>query len=455
MISAPANPIRLSELTGLIQVTIEGSFREQRYHVIAETTGISHYPARKACYLTLIEKCDLTHTIKASIKARIWGSSFPCIQNFESVTGQVFKENIQVLLLVRINYHVHYGLSLEIEDIDCNFTIGKLALSRQAVLQKLLEENPAHIREVAGEYLTFNKALAFPPVIQKIALISSAQADGYADFRHELFQNQYGYHFEVDEYLAPVQGTEAHKEIYKQLARIYESGTPYDAVVLVRGGGSQLDFQAFDTYLLSRAIARFPIPVITGIGHEKNESVCDLMARLKTKTPTKAAASIIAHNHGFATRLLQMEKQVVLKAHEILVSQELVLNALQTAFISQTKDLLHNQTRILQSQMNNAIHASGQRLHQENFHLLRMKLNLQGKAENRLVKEDFRLKQLGKTLDHLDPQNILKRGYALVLKDGRAVSEARQLEPGTVITTRFYAGEIESQVISNKNHDGN
>jgi exodeoxyribonuclease VII large subunit len=455
MVSAPANPIRLSELTDLIQLTIEGSFREQRYHVIAETTGISHYPAKKACYLTLIEKCDLTHTIKASIKARIWGSSFPCIQNFENITGQVFKENIQVLLQVRINYHVHYGLSLEIEDIDCNFTIGKLALSRQAVLQKLLDENPEHIREVAGEYLTYNKGLAFPPVIQKIALISSAQADGYADFRHELFQNQYGYRFDVDEYLAPVQGAEAHKEIYKQLVKIYESEVAYDAVVLVRGGGSQLDFQAYDTYLLSRAIARFPVPVITGIGHEKNESVCDLMARLKTKTPTKAAATIIAHNHSFAARLLQLEKQVVLKAHEILVSQELVLNSLQTTFISQTKDLLHSQARILQLQMNNAIHASGQRLHQENFHLLRMKLSLQGKAENRLVKEDFKLKQLSRTLDHLDPKNILKRGYAMVLKDGKAVSDTRQLEPGTVITTRFYAGEVESKVLSKKDRDGN
>ena len=455
MIPAPVKPIRLSELTGLIQLTIEGSFREQRYHVIAETTGIAHYPAKKACYLTLIEKCDLTHTIKASIKARIWGHSFACIQNFEAVTGQVFKENIQVLLQVRIDYHVHYGLSLEIEDIDCNFTIGKLALTRQAVLQKLLDENPEHIREVAGEYLTYNKGLAFPPVIQKIALISSAQADGYADFRHELYQNQYGYRFQVDEYLAPVQGTEAHKEIYKQLVKIFESGIHYDAVVLVRGGGSQLDFQAFDTYLLSRAVARFPIPVITGIGHEKNESVCDLMARLKTKTPTKAAASIVAHNHGFATRLQQMEKQVVLKAHEILVSQELVLNALQTAFISQTKDLLHHQGRLLQMQMNNAIHASGQRLHRENFHLLRMKLQLQGKAENRLVKEDFKLRQIAKTLNHLDPQNILKRGYALVLKDGKALSDASQLKPGMVITTRFYSGEIESQVQPKRNSDGN
>lgn len=455
MNAAPANAIRLSELTGLIQLTIEGSFREQRYHVIAETTGISHYPAKKACYLTLVEKCDLTHTIKASIKARIWGNSFPCIQNFEEVTGQVFKENIQVLLLVRIHYHLHYGLSLEIEDIDCNFTLGKLALSRQAVLVKLVDENPDHIREVGGEYLTFNKGLSFPPVIQRIALISSAQADGYADFLHELVQNQYGYTFQVDEYLAPVQGNEAHKEMYRQLVRIFESKQTYDAVVLVRGGGSQLDFQAFDTYLLSRAIARFPIPVITGIGHEKNESVCDLMARLKTKTPTKAAASIIAHNHGFASRLQQLEKQVVLKANEIIVSQELVLNALQTGLISQTKDLLHGHSRSLQHKINQVIHASDQRLHRENFQLLRTKLQMQSKAESRLVKEGFKLGQLAKTVGHLDPGNILKRGYAMVLQNGKAVTDPQQLEAGSRIVTRFYSGEVESQVLSKKDSHGN
>lgn len=449
-----AHPIRLSELTGLIQLTIEGSFREQRFHVIAETTGIAHYPAKKACYLTLIEKCDLTHTIKASMKARIWGSSFPCIQNFESVTGQVFKENIQVLLLVRINYHLHYGLSLEIEDIDCNFTLGKLALTRQAVLAKLVEENPQHIREIGGEYLTFNKSLSFPPVIQHIALISSAQADGYADFMHELQHNQHGYRFQVAEYLAPVQGIEAHKEIYKQLVKIFESGKAYDAVVLVRGGGSQLDFQAFDTYLLSRAIARFPIPVITGIGHEKNESVCDLMARLKTKTPTKAAASIIAHNHGFAAKLQLLEKQVVLKANEIIVSQELVLNALQSGLISQSKDLVHGQSRNLQQKINQVIHASDQRLHQEKFLVLRTRLQMQAKAESRLVMENFKLRQLSKTVGHLDPGNILKRGYAMVLQNGKAVTSPEQVETGTRIVTRFYEGEIESQVLSKKENNG-
>lgn len=440
-------PLQLSELNQRIQAVIDGTFREQRYQVIAETTGIAQYPAKSQCYLTLIEKCDSTHTVKASIKARIWGPSFSCIQYFEKTTGQVFKENIQVLLKVRVHYHVQYGLSLDIEDIDCNFTIGKLALTRQAVIQKLLDENPEYIKEVAGEYLTFNKQLSFPPVIQNIALISSAQADGYADFLHELYHNQFGYSFEVDEYLAPVQGQEAHKEIYKQLVRIYESGRKYDAVVLVRGGGSQLDFQAYDTYLLARAVARFPLPVITGIGHEKNESVCDLMARLKTKTPTKAAASIVAHNHLFATRLLQMQKQIVLKTNEILISQELVLNAVQNVFIAQTKDIIHQEQKSLKALMNNTVYAANQHVQNEKVNLLRVKFNVQCHVDNHLKTESFRLQHLSNSLQHLDPKNVLKRGYALIHKNGKAISNPKDLEKDDIIQTRFLMGEVESKVI--------
>ena len=445
--SVAENPLQLSELSQLIQATIEGTFREQRYQVIAETTGIAHYPAKSQCYLTLIEKCDSTNTIKASLKARIWGQRFACIQLFEETTGQVFKDNIQVLLRVRVHYHAQYGLSLDIEDIDCNFTIGKLALTRQAVVQKLLDENPEHIKEVDGEYLTFNKKLNFPPVIQKIALISSAQADGYADFLHELHNNQYGYGFCVDEYLAPVQGQEAHKEIYKQLVKIFESGVKYDAVVLVRGGGSQLDFQAYDSYMVSRAVARFPIPVITGIGHEKNESVCDLMARLKTKTPTKAAATIVAHNHQFSARLQQLQKQIILKTNEIIISQELVLNAVQNVFISQTKDLLNQEQKDLKEKINTAIHAASQHLQHEKVHLLRVQFNLQCNTENCIKNEKFRLQNLSNSLQHLDPKNVLKRGFAMVYKNGKIITNSETLEKNDIIQTRFYTGDIDSKVL--------
>ncbi|KAA5547964.1 exodeoxyribonuclease VII large subunit [Adhaeribacter rhizoryzae] len=444
---ATANPIRLSQLNQLIQFTLEDAFQEQRFGVIAETTNISLYPNKNQCYLTLIEKCEQTDRVVASMKARIWGNSYKCIQCFEETTGQHFKDNIQILLKVRVNYHVQYGLSLEIEDIDPNYTIGRLALSRQAVIQKLLTDNPDHIWEQNGEFITHNKSLTFPPVIQRIALISSAQADGYADFMHELYTNRYGFSFTVDEYLAPVQGLDAHKAIYQQLVRIYESNINYDAVVLVRGGGSQLDFQAYDTYLLSRAVARYHVPIITGIGHEKNESVCDLMAKLKTKTPTKAAASIVAHNQSFNEKLLQLQKQLVLKTNEILISQELILNECRTTISSLVKDLLNQEQRFLSTQMNAAVLLTEKRLQQEKMNLLKLKFNLSCNADNRLKEENFRLRHYLQSVNHLDPQNILKRGYAIVYKHGKAVTNLNTLQAGDKIKTRFYAGEVESQVL--------
>lgn len=444
-------PIKLSELNQLIQDAIDGSFRNQRYGVLAETLGISLYPNKNSCYLTLVEKCDQSETIRASIKAKIWGSFYKCIGLFEETTGQAFKNNIQVLVYVRVNYHPQYGLSLDIEEIDCNYTIGKLALSRQAVLQKLVTDNPEHIFELNGEYLTFNKNLSLPPVIQRIALISSANADGYTDFLHELYTNAHGYTFDVDEYLAPVQGIEAHKELYNQLVRIYESGIPYDAVVMVRGGGSQLDFRSFDSYLLARAVARFPIPIITGIGHEKDESVCDLMAKLKTKTPTKAAASIIGINRFFEEKLLQLQKQVIIKTNEITISQELVLNALQNNLLAVTKETLHKQHKYLQAQINNTIYNAGQRLQTERMHLQSVKFNLHCNSDTRLRTESFKLLQLKSSLTLLDPQNILKRGYALVYQNGKVVNDVEGIKSGSVINTRFYNGEIESKVLPKDN----
>lgn len=447
---APPIPIRLSELNQLIQQTLEITFQEQSYAVIAETTGISLYPEKNQCYLTLIEKCSQTDRVVASIKGRIWGNCYACIRNFEETTGQLFKDNIQVLLKVRVHYHVQYGLSLEIEEIDPNYTIGRLALSRQAVIEKLLRENPEHIQERNQEYFTFNKSLDFPPVIQRLALISSAQADGYADFMHELKTNQYGFYFTVDEYLAPVQGLEAHKEIYKQLVKIYESGVNYDAIVLVRGGGSQLDFQAYDSYLLARAVARFHLPVITGLGHEKNESVCDLMAKLKTKTPTKAAATIVAHNQVFWEKLMQLQKQLVLKTNEILVTQELILNSYQNIFISKTKDLLNQEFRTLSTCINATILNAEKRVQHEKISLLRHGFNLQCHAENKLKEEQFKLRQFNQNLQHLDPRNILKRGYALVYHEGKIINLAAALPVGAIIKTKFFNGTIESVVTNSK-----
>ncbi|RDC63115.1 exodeoxyribonuclease VII large subunit [Adhaeribacter pallidiroseus] len=439
-------PLKLSQLNQLIQYAIDGVFREQTYAVIAETSGIKNYLDKRQCYLTLVEKSEHSNEVLASIQAKIWGKCYHTIRNFEETTGQVFKDNIEVLFKVRIQYHIYYGLTVLIEEIDCNYTIGKLALTRQAVLQKLIDQNPDAVQLINGEFLTRNRQLTFRPVIQRLALISSAQADGYNDFVHELYLNKYQYTFQVDEYFAQVQGNEAANQICQQLIQIFQSNIAYDAVVIVRGGGSQLDFSAFDTYTVARAVARFPIPIITGIGHERNESICDLMARLPTKTPTKAAATIVAHNRTFEENLLHLQKRVLSKTNEILGAQKLILQTLHAQVIRYAHQCLHQQQQRLRPLSGIVIQLINRLVYNQRFKLEKVHYRLSCSIESFVKTEQHKLASLRNTIKLLSPENVLKRGYAIIFRGDTIIKNATEVRPGDEITTIFQDSEIISTI---------
>ncbi|QMU28455.1 exodeoxyribonuclease VII large subunit [Adhaeribacter radiodurans] len=439
-------PLKLSQLNQLIQYAIDGVFREQTYAVIAETSGIKNYGDKRQCYLTLVEKSEHSNEVLASIQAKIWGNCYHTIRNFEETTGQPFKDNIEILFKVRIQYHIYYGLNVLIEEIDCNYTIGKLALTRQAVLQKLIDQNPDAVQLVNGEFLTRNRQLNFPPVIQKIALISSAQADGYNDFVHELYLNKFQYTFQVDEYFAQVQGNEAANQICQKLIQIYQSQIAYDAVVIVRGGGSQLDFSAFDSYTVARAVARFPIPIITGIGHERNESICDLMARLPTKTPTKAAATIVAHNRSFEETILQLQKVVVSKTNEVLSAQKLILQTLHSKVIRKTHECLNQQQQRLRPLSGMVVQLIHRLVNNQRFKLAKITYQLNGSTEALIKAEQHKLVTIKNTVKLLSPENVLKRGYAIIFRGDTIIKNAAEVRPGDEITTIFQDSEIISTI---------
>ena len=439
-------PLKLSQLNQLIQYAIDGVFREQTYAVIAETSGIKKYDQKRQCYLTLVEKSDQSNDIVASIQAKIWGNCFNTIRHFEETTGQPFKDNIEVLFKVRIQFHIYYGLTVLIEEIDCNYTIGKLALTRQAVLQKLLDQNPDAVQLVNGEFQTRNRKLNFPPVIQRLALISSAQADGYNDFVHELYLNKYQYTFQVDEYFAQVQGNDAANQICQKLIQIYQSQIPYDVVVIVRGGGSQLDFSAFDSYTVARAVARFPIPVITGIGHERNESICDLMARLPTKTPTKAAATIIAHNRVFEEKLLHLQKIVISKTTELLGAQKLIVQNLFSQITRKANECLNQQQQRLQPLSGAIIQLANRMVYNQQFKLAKATYRLNCSAESLIKAQNHRLITIRNTVKLLSRENVLKRGYAIIFMGDKIIKNAAEVKPGQKITTIFQDSEIISTI---------
>lgn len=371
--------INLSQLLYKIDETLQSQFGYQTFWIKAEITDVKKYESKRWCFLKLIEKKDTE--IIAEMKATAWSQCYVFIEQFERLTQQHFANGLQIICKVKVKYSIKYGLSFDVMEIDNSFALGQIELQKQATLKRLVDESNGQITKDEEHYFTPNKKLKLPVVIQKIALITAQNSDGQRDFNNELLNNSYGYAFEVDEYLCQIQGDNAHENIITQFEKIMESNIQYDCVAMVRGGGSETDFKPFEQYELAKLVANFPLPVFTGIGHDRNTSIVDLMAR-QLKTPTKVAAHIVDHNYMFENNLLyqfnQIEQNIALK-------------------IDRAKQNLVNLKRLLKS---------------------------------------------------LDPENVLKKGYALVKINNKIISNANQLQKGNEIETYLKNTKIVSVISS-------
>ncbi len=394
------SPIRLSDLAFTLNAVVDDAFGGRPLWVVAETSDIKNYSDRGYCFMTLVEREG--RETAAKLDACIWRRHYHTIRDFEQATGVAFARNIQLLLQVVVSFNPVYGLRLEIIKIDPAYTLGNLERERQAVLDTLVAQHPDLIWVEAGQYITANQLLPRPTVMQRLALITAPNSDGWRDFRHELAQNPLGYDFVVDEYLSQVQGQGAERAICAQLDKIVSSQIAYDAVVIVRGGGSQLDFGSFDSYELGRAVAGFPIPLLAGIGHERNVSITDLLCHQSVKTPTKAAAFLIEHNRQFEERCLYQRERLI--------------NATRTS-LQNAREQLDSETERLRFVMHN--------------YFRDRHTDLTEKAV---------------TLRHLDPANVLKRGYALLLRNGQVLTKATDVRPGDALQVQLSDGSV--QVIS-------
>ena len=324
--------INLSQLLYKIDETLQSQFGYQTFWIKTEITDVKKYESKRWCFLKLIEKKD--EQIVAEIKATAWSQGYAFIEQFERLTQQQFGNGLQIIAKVKVKYSIKYGLSLDLLEIDNSFALGQLELQKQATLKRLVDESNGQIIKDDEQYITPNKRLKLPIAMQKIALITAHNSDGQRDFKNELINNSYGYTFEVHEYLSQIQGDTAHENIIKQFEQILSSNINYDCVALVRGGGSETDFKPFEQYQLAELVAFYPIPVFTGIGHDRNTSIVDLMAR-QLKTPTKVAAYIVEHNFAFENNLLyllnQIEQNITLKidrAKQNLASLKRLLHSL-------------------------------------------------------------------------------------------------------------------------------
>lgn len=324
----------LSAITTALGEAIDMYFDGRVITIKAEITDVKKYPHKKWCFLKFLEKNGAT--IQTELKGVFWHTGYGSIAKFEHQTGQKFTNGLEVICDVIVRYHPKFGLSLEVLDLDTAHTIGKLELERQRTIDRLIGESP-FVRLLDDEIHTFNRSLSLPSVVKKILLIAPPDSDGMRDFIQEINNNTYGYTFEVKVLPTQVQGDAAIKELLKALRVAKSLSDTYHALALVRGGGSNTDFNPFDQYDVCEAIASFPLPVFTGIGHDRNTSIADMMAS-QLKTPTKVANHFVEHN-------LQFEEKIDTLYHRLmmLVNNKLSGFREQLKYIDRSLEQMHPQ----------------------------------------------------------------------------------------------------------------
>ncbi len=414
-ISSEKPALSLSQLNGLIKSAILDTLPDQ-YWVVAEIADLK-LNQKGHCYLDLIEKED--NAAIAQIKANIWSYEYRSISNrFQKATNEPLKQGMKILFLASILFHEVYGLSLNIKDIDPTYTMGEMARKKKEVIALLRKEG----------IIDRNKSLELPLVPQRIAVISSPTAAGYQDFFNHLDHNPYRYCFVHTLFPALMQGQEAEGSIIKALTAIRKQKSAFDLVVIIRGGGSVIDLNCFDGYPLAAEVAGFPLPVITGIGHEKDDTVVDITAHTKMKTPTAVAEFLIAGMRSFEENVLGLENRIVTSAEQLLRDerQKLTSFAQRLSLVPIRLTTVHrNRLLIIQRDIISHMH-------------------------QRMQNEQNRLGSAEQAIRHLDPANVLKRGYSITTLRGKILRDAAILNNGMSIETQLQNGTVTSIVQSGK-----
>jgi exodeoxyribonuclease VII large subunit len=409
--SPSAHALSLYQLNALVKQGLKACLPDA-YWVQAELSEV-HANYNGHCYVEFVQKDPRSNNLIAKARGTIWSNVYHLLKPyFEEATGQTFTAGIKVLVKVTVDFHELYGFSLSVQDIDPTYTLGDMARRRQEILRQLETEG----------VLTMNKELPLPACLQRIAVISSATAAGYGDFCNQLQHNPYGLVFYTRLFPAVMQGDRTEAAVIAALDAIAAQQDRWDAVVIIRGGGATSDLSCFDTYALAANCAQYPLPIITGIGHERDDTVIDSVAHTRVKTPTAAAEFLIAHQ---------------LQAAE-------AVEALAARMRDALAGRLEEQQRRLQRLMERLPLQVKMRLQAENHE--RIALRLENSVKTLMLKQQHRLELIQNQLKAASPEHLLKLGYSITLKDGHAVTDASQLQPGDLLTTRLWHGTAVSKV---------
>lgn len=446
----------LKQVVGSIRKTIEERYQNM-YWVKAEMHKLNQF-ASGHCFPELLQKED--GKIVAQITGSIWKHNFERINDrFIQVVKEPLKDDMTVLMKVKISFHETYGLSLQIQDIDPNYALGELQRERQETLLKLKKDG----------LLDANQKLEFPLLPKRIAVISAESSKGLSDFNKVLDNNQWGYSIFRMTFPAYLQGDLAASSIINQLERIEQVRHHFDAVVIVRGGGGEIGMSCYNNYELCKAIAGFPLPILTGIGHSTNFTVAEMISYRNAITPTELGDYLLQAFHNFSVPVNDAVKSLNIYSRQILEQNKVLLSHLSKAAISETKQLLNRHSNNLDRKNQILIHAAKARLVQGKNNLNRIegrvisggnmllkdeRRNIQGfegklpQISNLILeKEDWKLEKLEEKLKLLDPINVLQRGYSITTYNGKTISNSNQVKEGDIIETRTADLNVKSKII--------
>ena len=418
--------LSLLELNQLIKQALSAQL-QPTYWVVAEI-GELRVAQNGHCYLDLVDKGD--DRLLAKVRATIWSYTFRTLQGwFEAMTGEALRPGLKILAQVEVKFHELYGLSVNVKDIDAQYTLGERARRRQQVVQQLIEE---------GVY-EMNKALRLPTVPQRIAVISSPTAAGLGDFMDQLSHNRGGYRFAVQLFKASMQGDGAEASIVAALIDVYqrmeEYGAEYDVVVIIRGGGAQVDLDCFDTYGLASHIAQFPLPVITGIGHERDETVADLVAHTKMKTPTAVAEFLIDGITTYDERLESYRQRIANRTGQLLRERTYQLDTWQTTLKYALSSRVQQQRQELIQRKERLQYAVQTRLQRQHDNLTRWPVTLRTQSSNQLRRWQQQLNTQEKVMTLVDPISIMRRGFTQTYVNGKLLTRVGSVPKGSELQT--------------------
>ena len=424
--------VTLFELNNLVREVISSTLSEE-YWVEAELSEV--HEVRGHCYMELIQKELFSNTPVAKASAKCWKNKWTLLrEKFQKVTREGLKPGMKVLLKVYADFHEAYGFAWIVTDINPEFTMGDMARKRQEIIDTLKREGVFELQ----------KELVLPQFAQRIAVISSENAAGYGDFCHQLADNPQQLKFYTRLFPAVMQGEGVEESVIGALNSINENIEKFDAVVIIRGGGATSDLSGFDTLRLAENVANFPIPIITGIGHDRDESIVDMVAHTKVKTPTAAAALLIDHLNHVLERLLDAQAELIAA-----VRHRSELEQARLVRMSEKIPVLFSLVKTRQEQrierhLANITASLNDKLSRERHRLSLIEKQLSPILLQQLTRENYRLQLLQQRIEALNPRRLLQRGYSITLCKGKVVRDVRQLKAGDEIETKLANGKITS-----------